>query len=136
MIKSENEVSIFLKLVFGILGDDNRCSINDAAWVGKENKTRKYMNETGIKFDDIKEVIKELTVANYSSTENDGNKNFPNELVWKFGITKTMVDVEEELYIKLKIRKFEEDTLLVMSFHPEEPKRPEDKLQFPYEKVS
>lgn len=43
-----------------------------------------------------------------------------------------MIDKEEDLYIKLKIRKFEENLLLVMSFHPEEPKKDQEKLQFPY----
>jgi len=90
------------------------------------------MAETGIDKETIVGVIKELDVSNYCATKPDCNLNFPNEYVWEFGITKNLVDRDEELYIKLKIRKIEEEYLLIMSFHPEQPARPEDKLKFPY----
>lgn len=135
MVLSVEEVQQFLNEVHTILDSvlEDRCSINDYEWAGKRvNKTRRYMAESGVKISDIKEVIKELRIENYSSTKDDRNDKFPNEQVWEFGITKNLVDTEEDFYIKLKIRKFEENFLLIMSFHPEEPTKPEDKLQFPY----
>lgn len=135
MVLPIEEVKSFLSELYEILdtGKEERCIINDAKWVGdRVNKTRKYMTETGIMLADIIAVVKELGVDNYSSTKDDRNINFPNEKVWEFGITKNIVDKEEDYYIKLKIRKFEEDYLLIMSFHPEEPTKLEDKLKFPY----
>ena len=43
-----------------------------------------------------------------------------------------MIDCMEDLYIKLKIRKIDDEILLIMSFHPEQPGIEEDKLNFPY----
>lgn len=51
-----------------------------------------------------------------------------------FGITKVIIDSEEKLYIKLKLRKLEDELLLVMSFHPEMPFDLKDELTFPYAK--
>ena len=90
------------------------------------------MAETGITPDDIKQVVKELSVKNYCYTRDDTNIHFPNEQIWVFGITKRIIDQNENLYVKLKIRTFDEETLLILSFHPEQPEYPEDKLQFPY----
>lgn len=137
MVLSADDVKQFLMQVQGILDDDTkeRCRINNSEWAGNRvNKTRLYMAETGLKLCDIKEVIKELGVENYSSTKDDRNPNFPNECVWEFGITKNLVDAEEDFYVKLKIRQLDDTILLIMSFHPEKPTRPEDKLPFPYRK--
>jgi hypothetical protein len=75
-----------------------------------------------------------LEVKNFSSTKKDRNENFPNEYFWEFGITTNVVDQDEDLYIKLKIREIEDEYLLIMSFHPEMPTCPENKLTFPYRK--
>ena len=132
IIKTPEEVESFLKVVNELVCDDERTAINSAPWAGRVNKTRQYMAETGIDKETIIGVIKELDVSNYCATKPDCNLNFPNEYVWEFGITKNLVDRDEKLYIKLKIRKIEEEYLLIMSFHPEQPARPEDKLKFPY----
>ena len=92
------------------------------------------MTEKNLKKQDVKPIIEELTLENYCATKLDTNANFKGEKIWEFGITKTLVDETEDLYIKLKIRKFDDDYLLVMSFHPEEPDKPDKKLQFPYKK--
>lgn len=132
MIESISVVQDFLTQVKSLLYEKGRCSINNSPWVGKANKTQIYMAEMGISMEDIKAVIGELKVRNYSATKDDRNSNFQGECVWEFGIRKKLVEVEEDLYIKLKIRKIEEDYLLIMSFHPEQPFREADKLQFPY----
>lgn len=43
-------------------------------------------------------------MQNYSYTQEDRNSNFAGEKFWFFGITETMVDCQENLYIKLKVR--------------------------------
>lgn len=88
MVETPDKVEAFLEQVKDRLKNDSDWDINDEPWVGKVNKTLRYMTETGVKKKDI----------------------------------------------KLKIRKLEDDYLLVMSFHPEEPDGPEKKLQFPYKK--
>ena len=132
MIESVESVQNFLTQVKSLLYEKGRCSINNSPWVGKANKTQIYMAETGITMADIKAVIEELTVHNYCATKDERNSNFQGERVWEFGIRKKIVDVDEDLYIKLKIRKIDEDYLVIMSFHPEQPLRETDKLQFPY----
>lgn len=77
-------------------------------------------------------MICELQVSNYSYTADDRNENFKNEKVWIFGITKKLIDEEENFYIKLKIRFIEDEMLLVMSFHPEVLTVNNRKLEFPY----
>lgn len=134
MVETAEKVEEFLSKVKEILNDETRWCINEAPWSNKVNKTRKYMTETGVTANDIRDIIKELTVENYSATKPDENINFPGEQVWEFGINKIMVDVSEDFYVKLKIRDLGDECLLIMSFHPEAPNRPEKKLQFPYSK--
>lgn len=136
MQETSDKVEMFLEQVKEILKDDENWTINDEPWVGKVNKTLRYMTEKNLKKKDIKLIIEELTIDNYCATKPDTNTNFKGEWVWEFGVTKTIVDEAEDLYIKLKIRKFDDDYLLVMSFHPEEPDRPEKKLEFPYKNKS
>lgn len=99
---------------------------------GSSDKERQNMAETGVTGEDIRNVIFQLEVKHYSSTEDDVNPHFPNEEVWKFGIRVNLVDKEEDLYIKLKIRELNGKKLLIMSFHPEIPRDETKKLQFPY----
>ena len=134
MQETPDKVELFLEQVKEILKNDENWDINDTPWVGKVNKTLRYMTEKNLKKKDFKPIIEELTLENYCATKHDTNKNFKDDWIWEFGITKTVVDDAEDLYIKMKIRKFEDDYLLVMSFHPEEPNKPEKKLQFPYRK--
>lgn len=134
-IKSVEEVRAFLKKVHVLAQSEEHTMINSRSWAGKVNKTRQYMAETGIRAPVIRQIVRELRVCNYSSTKDDKNDNYINEKVWIFGITKNIVDQNEDLYIKLKIKKFEEDELLIMSFHPEQPMKAEDKLKFPYKNI-
>ena len=122
----------FLAKTRKILENDEDWHVNTKEWAGKINKTRRFMAETGITRNDIKQVILELFVKNYCYTSEDKNDNFPNEQFSIFGITKNFIDEDIDLYIKLKIRKIQDEYLLIMSFHPEQPGRLEDKLQFPY----
>ena len=133
-IKGIEDVKKFLQALPELLDSEDTWQINNRPWAnGKVNKTMQYMAETGIGTEVIKNVVRELKVKHYSSTEDDYNVNFQHEQVWKFGITKNLVDEEEKLYIKLKIRAFENgDFLLIMSFHPESPKHLTDELKFPY----
>lgn len=132
-IKSREEVECFLKDMKELSLDNEKVRINSGQWAdGKVNKTRLYMAETGVDKKTMLSVLQELGVQNYSSTKTDRNPNFPDEYVWEFGITKNLVDQNEDLYVKLKIRKLNDDYLLIMSFHPEKPPKPEDKLTFPY----
>ena len=134
MIKTKTEVDDFLnEFQNGDVKTDN-VIINDVPWKRKVNKTRAYLAETGLRVEDVFEVIKRLKVENYSYTELDSNKNFAEEEVWFFGITENLVDREENYYIKLKIRKDDEVIRLIMSFHPESPNEPDEKLEFPYKK--
>lgn len=133
-IKSIDEVKSFLKALPELLDSEDTWQINNRQWAnGKVNKTMQYMAETGIGTEVVKNVVRELRVRHYSSTEDDYNVNFQHEQVWIFGITKNLVDEEEKLYVKLKIREFENGGfLLIMSFHPERPKSLNDELKFPY----
>ena len=130
---SPADVNQFLNIAQKCLDIEDNWQINNQPWAnGKPNKTRNYMSSTGIKPEDIKQVIKELSVKNYCYTRNDSNIRFPNEQVWIFGITKNLIDQPENFYVKLKLRTLATRLLLILSFHPEQPERPEDKLQFPY----
>lgn len=131
--KAKDEVNSFLDHVKSFISKRMNIIINNRPWKGnKVNKTLSYMAETGITQKDIEKIICELQPCNYSYTADDINKYFKNEQVWIFGITKTMIDKEEDLYIKLKIRVVEEEVLLIMSFHPEKPDDTNKKLEFPY----
>lgn len=132
-IKAPEEVEDYLRKVKELALHEELTQVNSAPWAdGKVNKTRKYMAETGIDKKVILNVVRQLEVVNYSSTKRDRNPRFPGEYVWEFGITKNLIDQEEDLYIKLKVRKIHDEYLLVMAFHPEQPYRPEEKLTFPY----
>lgn len=128
------QVKHFLNTIYELLDAEDTWEINNMPWAnGRVNKTRAYMAETGIGADVIKEVVKELRVRHYSSTEDDINSNFKDEQVWIFGITKNLIDKEEKFYVKLKVRQFKNgDFLLIMSFHPERPRDLKDELKFPY----
>lgn len=131
--KNMEEVNEFLSKVKNLISKGTNVLINNKLWSGNRvNKTLAYMTETGITQKDIENVICELQIKNYSYTADDRNDNFKNEQVWIFGITKNMVDKEEDLYIKLKVRQFKDELLLIMSFHPENPGYNNDKLKFPY----
>lgn len=132
-IRPKTEVIIFLEQAKNCLTEESSWMINNKTWAnGRVNKTQTFMAEKNLKDEDVADVIKELQVSNYCYTVEDRNANYPNEFFWIFGITMVIVDSEEDLYIKLKIRKFEEDYLLVMSFHPEQTTSSEDALTFPY----
>lgn len=131
--KAKEEVKSFLTDVKSIILEGTNVKINNVPWKGKKvNKTLAYMAETQITQKDIEKVIFELQLSNYSYTADDENVNFKDEQVWIFGIRKTMIDKDEDLYIKLKIRIIEEEMLLIMSFHPERPDYTNQKLEFPY----
>lgn len=133
--RTEEEVKAFLKQVKACLDDDSLWNINNEPWASRRvNKTQAFLAEKNLSDDDVADVIRKLQAANYCYTADDRNKKFPNETFWIFGITAFLVDTEEKLYIKLKIRKFEDAFLLVMSFHPEQPSDPDDQLTFPYAK--
>lgn len=131
-LMAPDAVHDFLAKTRKFLENDEDWYVNTTEWAGKINKTRSFIAETGITRNDIKQVILELSVKNYCYTSEDKNNNFPNEQFSIFGITKNLIDEDIDLYIKLKIRKIQDEYLLIMSFHPEQPGRPEDKLQFPY----
>lgn len=135
IIMSPQDVEDFLTTTREILEDDEDWQINVQEWAGKINKTRSFMAEKNLKRKDIKQVVSKLSVENYCYTRDDTNDKFPNEQFWFFGINQNIVDEDIDLYIKLKIRKIADESLLVMSFHPECPERPEDKLQFPYKNI-
>jgi hypothetical protein len=134
-IKSKEEVNTFLDQAKACLDDESLWEINKETWTGvRVNKTQAFLAEKNLHDDDVAEVLKELQVSNYSYTVDDRNTNFPNETFWIFGMTRSIIDSEVKLYIKLKIRKFEDEFLLVMSFHPEQPFGPDNELTFPYAK--
>lgn len=131
--KSKEEVQLYLDNVKAIILKQDNVQINNMPWKGNRvNKTLAYMTETGISLKDIKEVVQELQIINYSYTADETNVNFKDEQVWIFGITKNLTDKDEDLYIKLKIRIFDDEMLLIMSFHPENPVYEDQKLRFPY----
>lgn len=134
-IKPKEEVITFLNQAKACLDDESLWTINNELWAnGRVNKTQAFMAEKNLHDDDVAEVIMDLQVSNYCYTADDRNTNFPNETFWFFGITRMIIDSEEKLYIKLKIRKFDDDFLLVMSFHPEQPNSSDNELTFPYAK--
>ena len=122
--KEKAEVERFLDNVKQLIKLGNNIQINCLPWRGNRvNKTLAYMAETGITQTDIEKVI---------YTADERNMNFRDEQVWIFGITKNVIDTDEDLYIKLKIRIMGEETLVILSFHPEEPGCEEQRLKFPY----
>lgn len=130
--KNKEEVQVFLNNVKTQILKGS-VYINNKPWKGnKVNKTLTYMAEKGISQKDIEKVICELQISNYSYTADDKNEKFKDEQVWIFGIRKNIVDKEEDLYIKLKIRIIGEEILVIMSFHLESPDYDSQKLQFPY----
>ena len=129
--KDKKEVQEFLSHAKDIILKGN-VQINNMPWKGKVNKTLTYMSETGITQRDMEKVVCELQTANYSYTADDNNQKFKNEQFWIFGIIKNMVDKDERLYVKLKIKMIKGEILLIMSFHPEEPEYKNGKLEFPY----
>ncbi len=132
MIKSADEVSLFLAEVSRLLEADD-YSVNDAEWNGKVNKTRAYLAEKNISYDDVAEVVSGLETSNYSYTSVDRNSNYQNEEFWVFGKNFCFADQMESLYIKLKVRRFEDGgMLLIMSFHPEVLGGNRRKLKFSY----
>lgn len=130
--KDKEEVQRFLDHVKDIILKGKNIHINNLPWNNRVNKTLAYMAETGIHQQDIEKIICELQIFNYCYTTDDRNKNFKDEQFWIFGITKNIIDKDEDLYIKLKIRIIGEEILLIMSFHPEEYDHKSKKLEFPY----
>jgi hypothetical protein len=130
--KDKEEVQKFLDCVKDIISKGTNVQLNNHPWHGRVNKTLTYMAETGIGQQDMEKVICELQVSNYSYTADDYNKYFDGEQFWFFGIRKNIIDKDENLYIKLKIRTIEDKILLIMSFHPEAPDEKSKKLEFPY----
>lgn len=132
-IQPREMVNAFLNQAKACLNDASGWTINNESWAGtRVNKTQAFLAERNLRDEDVAEIIRELQVTNYCYTSNDRNEHFPNETFWVFGVTRLVVDSDERLYIKLKIRKFENEFLLVMSFHPEQPRDPNDELTFPY----
>lgn len=73
-IKAREEVECFLQKVKSLTLHDELTEINSTVWAnGKVNKTRQYMAETGIDKEAILDVIRQLEVENYSSTDRDRN---------------------------------------------------------------
>lgn len=131
--KDKEEVQKFLNTMKILITKKDKIQMNVAPWSGNRvNKTQAYMAETGIDQDDIVKILSELQVCHYSYTADDRNKNFKNELVWIFGIRRHLIDEDVDLYIKLKIRIIDDEFLLIMSFHPEEPGCDGHRLKFPY----
>ena len=134
-IEPREQVIKFLRELQELAIDENHVQVNSGSWAdGKINKTRVYMAESGITKSDMCKVISELNIENYCATKPDVNPNFTGEVIREFGIDKNLVDREEHYYIKLKVRKFHEKYLIIMSFHPEQPMFQNQKLKFPYKK--
>ncbi|MEY8433515.1 hypothetical protein AALC75_24010 [Lachnospiraceae bacterium 48-42] len=132
-IYKKEEVKGFLNDVKSIILSGANTQINNKPWKGnKVNKTLDYMAKTGLTQKDIEQVICKLQVSNYSYTDDDVNTRFEGEQVWLFGINETIIDQDEDLYIKLKIRTINGKHLLIMSFHPETITEKNKKLEFPY----
>ncbi len=131
-IKTADEVSEFLNEVSCLLEEEG-FSVNDEEWHGKVNKTKAFLAERNISYDEVAEVVRNLNVSNYSYTSLDRNTKFENEEFWVFGKNHCFADQNESLYIKLKVRRFKDGgMLLIMSFHPEVLGGNRKKLKFPY----
>lgn len=132
-IRSIEEVRAFLEKAKKLAASPEHTHINNHLWAnGKVNKTRHYMMEAGISSGTIRSVIQELQVRHYCATKEDVNPYFSGEYIWEFGMNKILTDEKTDFYIKLKIRKIRDEELLILSFHPEQPRREKDKLVFPY----
>lgn len=131
--RTQEEVQQFLNHMKSLIPKKDKVIINVRPWKGhRVNKTQAYMAETGIRLEDILNVLSELQVCHYSYTADDRNNNFKGQQVWIFGLRKNMIDRDEDLYIKLKILTTDDDTLLIMSFHPENPGCDGQMLKFPF----
>ena len=130
--KNKQEVQNFLDKAKALILEEGRVILNNEPWRGKVNKTLTYMAESGVQQKDMEKVVCELNITNYSYTADDRNIHFIGEEVWIFGITKNIIDQDVDLYIKLKVCIRGEETLLIMSFHPENLEYGGQKLEFPY----
>lgn len=131
-ILDKNIVEEWLREIHSICLNEENVTVNNRPWRGKVNKTLAYMTENNLRKDDLIPIILKLGVQNYSYTQEDRNSNFAGEKFWFFGITETMVDCQENLYIKLKVRELNGKKLLIMFFHPETHIDDEYQLTYPY----
>lgn len=131
--KTQKEVEEFLNEAHELTKSEDTSTINMQPWnPPKINKTLEYMMGKNIKANMVRETVQELELENYSATKPERNPHYSGE-IWEFGITKNMVDEDEDLYVKLKIEgEVDERFLTIMSFHPEEPPSEDKKLKFPY----
>jgi hypothetical protein len=86
------------------------------------DKTHAFMVAHDIDGLVVFEELLKLDVTNYSKTDYDEHPAFKNEIVWFFG----QIFMMEEVYIKVKIRKYR-NLVVCLSFH-----EPEFDLGYPY----
>ncbi|MGI6777139.1 MAG: hypothetical protein ACOX7R_03655 [Acetivibrionales bacterium] len=116
MIKTEEEVEVFLDKIHAIIEEDERNLVLLGRTKGLD-KTDVFMKEYNIKHKMICDELLKLSVLNYSYTEYDDNPKWKHEEIWVFGKFFMVEGIEcnETIYIKLKLR----NNVICMSFHPQ-----------------
>ena len=127
---SKKDIEDTLKIIRNSIEAD-KCEFFDT-----RIKNRNFLLDWCILTEECLNVIKELTIENFSYVDFDLDKKHRDETVYIFGKTlylrKRFSQENDEpqnvdLYIKIKVK--EEDSTLVISFH-----EAERKLIFPYHK--
>lgn len=118
----KNQVEVVIQQIKVSIENDN-CMFLD-----RRDKYRNFLNEWLISRDECLEILKELTVENFSYVDFDLDKQLRNQMVYIFGKQVKLLKrypVHEDdsfhtvnLYIKVKL--IQENSSLVISFHEAE----------------
>lgn len=125
--KSNEEIIEFLDILKRVVKKGENVIFNLISKNGKANKTSIYMAETNISKKDILEALLELEVGDFCYAQDDRNVYIGGEF-WFFTRDYCLVDQVESMYIKLKLVDQEDEKMLVMSFHPQQPASEDDYL--------
>jgi hypothetical protein len=109
------------KLQIGLFLADLKNALENEIFIVKTDKNKKTIAELGFTHQDIKDVISDLKIEDYSDGPLPG-KQTSNDL-WVFG---TIIE-NREIYIKIEISKFtdvglQQKTAYIISFHDSEHK--------------
>ncbi len=120
-IRTEDEINDFLLEVINLLEEDT-LNLYIVPRQKSKDETNEFRIQYNIQHESICDVIKELNIWNYSSTEEDRDSKKGGE-VWIFGKMFQVSSGFVEVYIKLKIS----GRVVCLSFHPAK-----FKLTYPY----
>ena len=116
-VASKTEVGRVISEVFSILNESFK-NLVILKRTHSEDKTKTFMDETGLDHKMICEEILSLNSLNYSYTDKDKDPKRKGE-IWIFGkvFNPPLNDLSTEVYIKIKLQG---GRVVCLSFHPSE----------------